>query len=193
VAATERVRALLQPAVEAAGLVLEDLSVTPAGRRRVVRVVVDLPADATGGLDLDRVAEVSRTVSAALDADDEAPRPVLGGQPYVLEVTSPGVDRPLTERRHWARARGRLVTVPVADGPGQSGPEQAGAGQGGAGQTGPGAGGTVTGRVTGVDDDGVVLDVDGSERRVGWDALGRGRVQVELSRPDGDVETTEEG
>lgn len=149
----DRVRAVVEPAVAGAGLVLEAVTTTPAGKRRVVRVVVDLPDHAVGSLDLDQVAAVSRAVAAALDADDA----VLGGAPYVLEVTTPGVDRPLTERRHWSRARTRLVAVPVS-------------------------GATVTGRVVAVDDDGVVLDVDGQERRVVWADLGTGHVQVEFSR-----------
>jgi len=78
-----------------------------AGSRSVVRVIVD----SDEGLDLDAVAEVSRTVSDALDDADD----VLRGA-YVLEVTSPGVDRPLTAPRHWRRNRGRKVKVVRADG-----------------------------------------------------------------------------
>lgn len=148
------VSSLLTPVVQQAGLVLEDVTVTPAGKRRVVRVVVDLPEDRTGSLDLDAVADVSRAVSDAMDASD-----VLGGAPYVLEVGTPGVDRPLTERRHWSRARTRLVAVPVD-------------------------GASVTGRVQAVDDDGVTLDVAGEQRTVPWEQLGTGRVQVEFRRPD---------
>ena len=151
----DRVHAVVEPAVAASGLVLEGVTVTPAGRRRVVRVVVDLPDDALGSLDLDQVAVVSRAVSAALDADDR----VLGSAEYVLEVSTPGVDRPLTERRHWSRARTRLVAVAVA------------------------GGAEVTGRVVSVGDDGVVLDVAGAERLVAWADLGTGRVQVEFNRP----------
>ncbi|MFP5346784.1 MAG: ribosome maturation factor RimP [Actinomycetes bacterium] len=151
---------LLSPVVADAGLVLENVTVTPAGRRRVVRVVVDLPEDATGALDLDCVAEVSRAVSDALDASD-----ALGATPYVLEVSSPGVDRPLTERRHWARARGRLVRVPLLADGGQA---------------------ELTGRVVGVDDAGVTFEVDGVPHVVGWQDLGRGQVQVEFSRADHD-------
>ncbi len=153
------VRRAVEPAVAATGLVLEAVTVAPAGRRSVVRVVVDLPDDATGSLDLDQVAAVSREVSEVLDAP--AGDAVLGGAPYVLEVTSPGVDRPLTERRHWARARGRLVAV-----------EPAGA---------PGAGPT-TGRVERVDDDGVLL----GGVLLPWAALegAAGRVQVEFQRAD---------
>ncbi|SDQ76807.1 ribosome maturation factor RimP [Quadrisphaera sp. DSM 44207] len=155
---TERVREVVEPAVVAAGLVLEGVTVTPAGRRRVVRVVVDLPDDAVGSLDLDHVAAVSRAVAAALDADDAA----LGGAPYVLEVTTPGVDRPLTARRHWSRARTRVVTTTAA-------------------------GAEVTGRVVSVDELGVVLEVGGEQRAVPWADLGTGRVQVEFSRPGDDA------
>jgi ribosome maturation factor RimP len=144
-----RVRDALEPVVAAAGYDLEDVSITAAGRRSVVRVVVDRD----GGVDLDAVAEISRTISAALDADA-----VAGDTPYVLEVSSPGVDRPLTERRHWRRAIGRLVQVTLAEG------------------------GSLTGRVVAAGDDDVTFDVEGSERRLGYDALAAGKVQVEFSR-----------
>src|SRR3982751_6230174 len=102
-----RLESLLAPVVAEAGADLEQGEVTPAGRRRVLRVVVDRD----GGIDLDGVADLSHAVSEALDSSD-----VMGGQPYVLEVTSPGTDRPLTEPRHWRRAVGRLVKVDLADG-----------------------------------------------------------------------------
>jgi ribosome maturation factor RimP len=98
---------LLSPAVAASGLDLEDVAVNRAGSRSVVRVVVD----ADGGLDLDAVAEVSRAVSEVLDGAGD----VLRGA-YVLEVTSPGVDRPLTAPRHWRRARTRKLRVLRTDG-----------------------------------------------------------------------------
>ena len=156
---SDRVRALLEPVVDGAGLVLEGVSLTPAGKRRVLRVVVDLPEDAEGSVDLDGVADVSRAVSAALDDSD-----VLGGAPYVLEVTSPGVDRPLTERRHWSRARGRLASAELREG-----------------------GGSVTGRVRAVGDGGVTFEgADGGMTTVPWAALGTGRVQVEFTRAGAD-------
>jgi ribosome maturation factor RimP len=102
-----RLQRVLEPVVAEAGLDLEALEVTPAGRRRVLRVVVDRD----GGIDLDGVADLSHVISETLDGSD-----VMGGQPYVLEVTSPGTDRPLTEARHWRRAVGRLVKVELADG-----------------------------------------------------------------------------
>ena len=94
------------PVVAERGLDLEDVQVTPAGKRRLLRVVVDQD----GGVGLDSVATVSTAVAAALDDSD-----VMGGSPYVLEVTSPGVDRPLTQPRHWRRARSRLVEATVAE------------------------------------------------------------------------------
>ena len=142
---------LLGPVVADRGLDLEDVQVTPAGRRRLLRVVVDRD----GGVPLDSVATVSTAVSAALDESD-----AMGGTPYVLEVTSPGVDRPLTEPRHWRRARSRLVSVPLAEG------------------------GSLTARVLDADDDGLLLDVDGVERRFAWTDVGSGRVQVEFNRRD---------
>ena len=163
--ATARLTGWIQPVVDAAGYDLEELVVTPAGRRSVVRVVVDRD----DGVTLDDIAEVSRAVSTALDENDGE----LGRAPYVLEVTSPGVDRPLTDQRHWRRNTGRLVTVAV----------------GTAGST-----EQVTGRVQAVDDDGVTLAVEApgkpgarkrppTVRHVTWAELGAGRVQVEFGRP----------
>jgi ribosome maturation factor RimP len=161
-----RVAGLVAPVVEAAGYDLEELVVTPAGRRSIVRVVVDRDA----GVTLDDVAEVSRAVSTALDEHDGE----FGSAPYVLEVTSPGVDRPLTEPRHWRRNTGRLVTVAV----GRDGSSE-----------------QVTARVLEVDGDGVTLAVEAkgkpgakkrppTRRQVPWQELGTGRVQVEFGRPE---------
>ncbi|MGH8860597.1 MAG: ribosome maturation factor RimP [Jatrophihabitantaceae bacterium] len=149
--AREHLLEVLAPVVAATGHDLEDVSVTSAGRRSLVRVVVD----ADGGVDLDAVADVSRVVSEALDADSPGGAAFAG--PYVLEVTSPGVDRPLSEARHWRRAVGRLVQVTVADKP-------------------------LTARVVGADDAGVTLDVDGAVRVIAWPDLGIGKVQVEFNR-----------
>jgi ribosome maturation factor RimP len=155
----ERLSAVLEPVVSAAGYDLETVSVAQAGRRSVVRVVVD----ADDGISLDAVAEVSRLVSEALDADDA----VLGSAPYTLEVTSPGVERPLTLPRHWRRNVGRLVSVRHGDTP-------------------------LTGRITAADDAGVALDVDGRTVEAPYAELGPGSVQVEFSRrgsADGEDET----
>src|SRR4051812_20692143 len=87
----ERLARLAGPVVRAGGMELESVQVTPAGRRRVVKVVVD----ADGGAGLDDMAEISRALSTELDASG-----AMGDAPYTLEVSSPGVDRPLTEPRH---------------------------------------------------------------------------------------------
>jgi ribosome maturation factor RimP len=105
-AAKAKVRAVIEPVVEAAGYDLEEVGLSRAGRRYVVRVLVD----ADGGINLDGVAAVSREISAALDAAEEGGGEVLPGE-YQLEVGSPGVDRPLTLPRHWRRNITRLVAV----------------------------------------------------------------------------------
>ena len=148
-AGTDRLAEMVEPVLASVGLELESIEVTPVGKRRLLRVVVD----SDDGVDLDAVGDVSQEISAALDASD-----AMGEQPYVLEVTSPGVDRPLTEPRHWRRARGRLVRAGV-----------------------PG-GGQVEGRVAGADESGVTLEVDGQNRSYGYSDLGRGKVQVEFRR-----------
>ena len=103
---------MLAPVVSTAGLDLEGVELASAGRRRVIRVYVDRD----GGIDLDTVAEISQAVSSALDRSD-----LLGNTPYVLEVSSPGVDRPLTLPRHWRRAIGRLVRVSLVGGEARTG------------------------------------------------------------------------
>jgi ribosome maturation factor RimP len=85
-----------------AGVDLEDFVIARAGRREIVKVTVDQD----GGVDLDLIAEISRQISEALDVIVES-----DDSPFVLEVSSPGVDRPLTDERHWRRAIGHLVKL----------------------------------------------------------------------------------
>ncbi|MFJ6217370.1 ribosome maturation factor RimP [Streptomyces sp. NPDC092296] len=158
----DRLRALLEPLTAGAGLDLEEIRVTQAGRRRQLQVVVD----ADGGVELDVVAELSREIGQALDDAD-----AMGGAPYVLEVGSPGVDRPLTEPRHWRRAEGRLVKAQLV------------------------AGGEVVGRILAVDDEGATVEVPpvkgrgkATERRLAYLEIARAQVQVEFSRKDKDDE-----
>jgi ribosome maturation factor RimP len=106
-ASEDRVWAVVEPVVQDQGYDLEALSVMAAGRRRLVKIVIDSDL----GVDLDDVARISSEVSRALDDAD-----AMGETPYVLEVTSPGVDRPLTLERHWRRAASRLVKVTLIDG-----------------------------------------------------------------------------
>lgn len=148
--AVTRLSELLGPVVAGTGHDLEGLEVTPAGRRRVVRMVVDKD----GGTTLDDIADVSRAVSEALD-DIDVREPALLDGAYVLEVSSPGVDRPLTAARHWRRNVGRLVTVRLTDGS------------------------TLTDRLTAADDTSVQV----GERSLPLAEVVRGQVQVEFSRP----------
>lgn len=104
--AKARVTELIEPVVTAAGYDLEEVALSRAGRRHVLRVLLD----ADGGISLDDVALVSREISQTLDAAEEAGDEVVAGE-YQLEVGSPGVDRPLTLPRHWRRNVGRLVQV----------------------------------------------------------------------------------
>lgn len=101
-----RLTALLLPTVEGHGLFLEAVEIKSAGSDRTVNVVVDLPEDQTGSVNLDLISDVAHDVSLAMDAD-----PHDHGRPYSLEVSSPGVSRPLSQPRHWRRNKGRMVTV----------------------------------------------------------------------------------
>jgi ribosome maturation factor RimP len=143
---------VLQPAASGLGLDLEGVSVSTAGRRRLLRVVVDKD----GGVTLDDVAEATRALSRQLDATD-----AMGEQAYTLEVTSPGLDRPLTAPRHWRRNVRRLVSVTDPDGR------------------------TITGRIVGCDDQQAQIEVDGAHQTIRYADIATARVQVEFNRKDG--------
>ena len=155
----KRLAELIEPVVAAAGMDLESVRMSVAGKRRLLRIVVD----GDHGVSLDDAADVSRDISARLDEVN-----ALGEVPYTLEVSSPGVDRPLTEPRHWRRAVGRLVKVKV---------------------TGEG---TVEGRIIAADADGVTLDLAKGERRLELAELGPGAIQIEFGRiPDAELDEAE--
>ena len=166
----ERIVGLLEPTVAAMGMDLENVRITTAGRRRLLRVVVD----ADGGVSLDDIALVSRELSATLDR-----AAAMGEASYTLEVSSPGVDRPLTEPKHWRRAVGRLVTVPLSvhDAPAAADSH------------------AVTGRILGTDDHAVRLDVAGESREFSYADLGPGNIQIEFAPLDdgADLGADEEG
>lgn len=145
-----RIAAALSDRLAALGLDLEAVELTPAGKRRVLRVAVDQD----GGVTLDDIAAATRAVSDLLDDSD-----LMGEAAYTLEVTSRGVDRPLTEPRHWRRNRDRLVKVTLSDGS------------------------QVTGRVGSSDDTGVTLDVSGAPRHLAYDDVTKALVQIEFNRP----------
>jgi ribosome maturation factor RimP len=147
-----RLNVIIGPVVVKAGYDLEELALVRMGRRYVVQVTVDRD----GGVPLDDIADLARDISGALDEAEEASGEFIAGE-YQLEVSSPGVSRPLTLPRHWRRNVGRLVKVKID-------------------------GHAVVGRVVAADDDAVKLDVDGVERSVAYSDLGKGRVEVEFSR-----------
>jgi ribosome maturation factor RimP len=155
---SERLRALLEPLAGKAGLELEEIKVSAAGRRRQLLVVVD----SDEGVRLDTVAALSRAASEALDASD-----VMGDTEYVLEVTSPGTDRPLTEPRHFRRNTGRLVRLQLKER------------------------GELIARIMGVDDAGLELEVPGIKgrkpkpARADFAEIVRARVEIEFSRTSG--------
>ncbi|MER8188001.1 ribosome maturation factor RimP [Kitasatospora sp. NPDC094015] len=158
---TDRLRALLEPLAAEAGLDLEAVTVTQAGSRRQVQIDVD----ADGGVDLDAIAEFSRHVGQVLDESD-----LMGAAPYLLEVGSPGAERPLSEPRHWRRAEGRLAKVHLTDGK------------------------EIVARVLESDEDGVLVEVQPvkgrgrpKERRLAWAEIDRARVQVEFNRKDDEL------
>ncbi len=148
----ERLIEELTPPLLASGFDLEAVEVTPAGRRRLLRIAVDKD----GGVTMDEIAEATKQVSALLDTSD-----AMGEQPYTLEVTSPGVDRPLTLPRHWRRNAGRLVKVELRDG------------------------GSITGRIVSAGEESAELETDDGHRTLALADVGKARIQVEFNRKEG--------
>ncbi len=131
------------------GLDLEAVDLANVGKRRVLRVAIDKD----GGVTMDDIADATREVSRVLDETD-----LMGQQAYTLEVSSPGVERPLTLPRHWRRNLGRLVKVTFLQGE------------------------ALTGRITESDDDGAVLDVEGTERRLEYAEVKKAKIQIEFKK-----------
>ena len=161
---TSQLPGVLTPILAQFGLELEAVEVIPAGKRQLLRVVVDGDgATGTGPL-LDDLAEASKALSAALDSSD-----AVGNSAYTLEVTTRGIGRPLERPAHWRRNRGRLVQVTTGDGP------------------------AVTGRILKSDDETAQLDVDGRPQTVAFADVSKALVQVELNRRvEGDLAGEEE-
>ncbi|MFF3456674.1 ribosome maturation factor RimP [Streptomyces sp. NPDC002730] len=157
---SERLRGLLEPLVSAADLDLEEIEVSRAGRRRMLRIIVD----SDEGVELDACAELSRAISEKLDETD-----AMGEGEYVLEVSSPGADRPLTQHRHYVRAVGRLVKLQLHVG---------------------GTAEELVARILTVDDEGLDLEVPGvkgrkpTARRVTFADIAKARVEIEFNRKD---------
>ncbi|MBT2477766.1 ribosome maturation factor RimP [Streptomyces sp. ISL-94] len=154
---SDRLRGLLEPLVAAKGLDLEEIEMSRAGKRRMLRIIVD----SDEGVELDTCAELSREISDRLDDTD-----VMGEDEYVLEVSSPGADRPLTEHRHYVRAIGRLVKFQLAES------------------------GEIIARILDADDEGLDLEVPGvkgrkaTARRIAFTDIAKARVEIEFSRKD---------
>ncbi len=152
-AAADAVRArieqeLIEP-LGTLGLDIEAIVVTPVGNYRVLRIAVD----GDDGVTLDAIADATRVVGEALDGSD-----AMGERPYTLEVTSRGVDSPLTLPRHWRRNPDRLVKVVTTDGE------------------------TVSGRILDSTDTSVRLDVDGTHREVAYADVEKAVIQIEFNR-----------
>lgn len=147
----DRLATLVDECVSALGFDVEAIELTPAGNKRVLRIALDRD----GGVGIDHITEATRALSEELDASD-----VMGSQPYTLEVTSRGVDRPLTEPRHWRRNAGRLVRLRLADDS------------------------SIDGRIGDSDDDGVVIEGRTSSQRLTYDQITTALVQTELNRKD---------
>jgi ribosome maturation factor RimP len=141
---------VLEPLVHAAGFELDELDVRVAGRRHTVKLVVD----ADSGVDLDDIARLSRAAAVELDQHEH----LIGGS-YTLEVTSPGVGRPLTLPRHWRRAHLRLVEVRLREGA------------------------TLTARVGEAGAHAVTVLADGELRELSYADVAHAAVQVEFRKP----------
>lgn len=146
---TDRLAAVLAAPVQALGLDLEAVDLSKAGKRSVLRVAVDKD----GGVDMDDIAGATKAVSAVLDDSD-----LMGQNAFTLEVTSPGVDRPLTLPRHWRRNLTRLVQVQLIEGE------------------------PVLGRIVATDETGATLDVGGTEQTIAYDAVAKAKIQIEFKR-----------
>ena len=154
-ATMERIEAEIIGPLADLGLDLEAVELTPAGKRRVLRIAVDQD----GGVTLDDIAVATKKVDSILEDSD-----VMGDMPYLLEVTSRGVDSPLTLPRHWRRNAGRLVKVTLVEG------------------------GEVSGRIGDSDDHGFSLEVDRDLREVAYADVAKARVQIEFNRRRDDKE-----
>jgi len=151
----DQISELVTPAVSDQGFYLEDVHVATPGSHRIVTCIVD--GDAS--LNLDQVTTVSRVISELLD---EAP--FMGETPFTLEVTSPGVDRPLTQPRHFAKNIDRLLKIVKLDGS------------------------EVTGRILSNTDQDVTLTVTVKkeiiEQTVSMSEIKRAVVEIEFNRKD---------
>ena len=142
-----RIMDVAAPAAATVGLIVDSVEIEKASGSQVVLVTVDLPDEDIGSASLDSVAAASRAISKALD-EANVPQDA-----YTLEISTPGISRPLTERRHFLRARTRLVSLDLTDGT------------------------IVKGRLTDVEGDDVVID---GERRVPLSNVVIGAIDIDF-------------
>jgi ribosome maturation factor RimP len=152
---TQSITDLISPAVTQAGFFIEEVQIASPGNHRIVTCVVDGPTP----LNLDQVTVASRVISELLDSAS-----FMGETPFTLEVTSPGVDRPLTQPRHWTKNLTRLIKVTLNNGE------------------------TIIGRLTEIDGDAAKLveNIKGriKEHSVAFADIKRAVVEVEFNRKD---------
>ena len=103
----EQIAAAITPAIESLGFYVEDIAITSAGKRSMLTVIVDGDTH----LSLDQVTVATKAISEIVEN-----LPTLGNNPFTLEVTSPGLDRPLTKPRHWQKNKDRLIKIILNDG-----------------------------------------------------------------------------
>jgi ribosome maturation factor RimP len=155
-ALTDQITELIEPAVSAQGFFLEEVQLVSPGKHRIVTCIVDGEV----ALNLDQVTSVSRAISELLDES-----PIMGDTAFTLEVTSPGIDRPLTKPRHFAKNQERLLKVTKSNGD------------------------VVTGRILSNTDSAVTLTVevkkDTAEVVIAYADIKRAVVEIEFNRKDG--------
>ena len=141
----EQVAAVITPAIEALGFYVEDISITSAGRRSMLTVIVDGDTH----LSLDQVTVATKAISEIVEN-----LPTLENNPFTLEVTSPGLDRPLTKPRHWRKNKDRLIKIVLNDGK------------------------EITGRIKDSTDDLVIVD----EQKVAFVDIKRATLEIEFKQ-----------
>ena len=155
----DQISELITPALHQAGYFLEDVNLVTPGQHRIVTVIVD----GESALNLDQVTVASKMVSELLDETA-----FMGETPFTLEVTSPGIDRPLTLPRHFAKNNDRLLKVTKSDGE------------------------VVTGRILSNTENDVTLTV--AEKKevkkvtINLSDIKRAQVEIEFNRKDSDKE-----
>lgn len=147
----DSIAAVIEPIVRELGFDVEALEVKGSGNHRVLLVAVDSDA----GVGIDEITAVTRALAPALDNTD-----AMGNERYTLEVTTRGIDRPLTEARHWRRNRGRVVAIELTD------TERFEA------------------RIGSSDSEGVDLEIRGETTRFPYTDIANAVIQVELNRKD---------